>query len=183
MTARQKVQYVVLCEDRQHEVFARRFLKAARVVTNPHKLRIELSPRGRGAADKFVEEHYVKELEAVRRAHVDRCLLVVTDGDTAGVVGRLRRFETACKLQGVAVRSSTDRVAVFVPTWNIETWLAYLDGQAVEEGRKDYPKLGREGECQRHVGALVEMCQRRELREPTPKSLEAACAEYRTRFG
>lgn len=182
MTTRRRVQCVLLCEDRQHEAFVRRFLKAAGVVTNPRMLYVEPFPCGFGAADKFVEEAYVTELDACRRSHVATTLLVVTDGDAAGVSGRLRRLDAACKRQNVAARSSEDSVAVFVPTWNIETWLAYLDGETVEEDRKDYPKLPRPRECRRHVGVLVEMCRRGALRTPAPESLQAACEEYRTRL-
>lgn len=151
-------------------------------MTNLHRLRVEISPRGRGAADKFVEETYVEELEAGRRAHVATTLVVVTDGDVVGAKGRLRRLDEACRRQEVAVRSSADRAAVLVPTWNMETWIAYLDGESVDENRKDYPRLPRPRECRRHVGVLVEMCRRGKLRQPAPDSLEAACEEYRTRL-
>jgi hypothetical protein len=70
----------------------------------------------------------------------------------------------------------------FIPTWNIETWLAYLDGAEVDEGRSDYPRLDRERECQRHVEKLIQMCDAGKLREPSPLSLDAACSEYRTRL-
>ena len=176
--SRQRVQYVLVCEDQQQEAFARRFLRQANIVRDLHQLRVERSPGGRGAADRFVQETYVAELDAARRSHVASTLLLLTDGDAMGVEGRLRRLDEACERRGVAARSPTDRAAVFVPTWNIETWLAYLDGETVEESRKDYPRLPRPRDCQRHVGALVEMCRQGALRQPAPKSLEAACDEY-----
>ena len=182
MTTRRRVHYVLVCEDRQHETFARRFLKEARLVTDPYQLRVERSPSGRGAADRFVQETYVTELEAGRRTHVATTLLVLTDGDAVGVNGRLRRLDEACKRQGVAPRLPSDSVAVFVPTWNIETWLAYLDDQIVDESRKDYPRLAKPGDCQQHVRVLVSMCRREELRLPAPESLQAACGEYGKRL-
>lgn len=35
------------------------------------------------------------------------------------------------------------------------------------------------GDCKTHVRALIEMCTVRELRDPAPPSLIAACDEYR----
>ena len=101
---------------------------------------------------------------------------------TRGVGGRLTELDAACRSAGVAERARNERVGVFVPTWNIETWLAYLDGDQVNEGRPDYPALPRERDCQLHVQVLHEMCIARDLREPTPPSLIAACEEYRTRL-
>jgi len=72
-----------------------------------------------------------------------------------------------------------DGVLVFIATWRIETWLAYLDGTTVAETKPDYPRLPRESDCAPHVDTLVEMCRRRQLRHPAPDSLVAACADYR----
>ena len=153
-------------------------MRATGLVTDPYQLRVERSPSGRGAADRFVQGVYVTELDASRRTHVATALLVVADGDAVGVDGRLRRLDEACKRRGVAARSSSDNVAVFIPTWNIETWLAYLDGETVDESRKDYSRLARPGDCRRHVVVLAEMCRRGTLRPPAPQSLRAACEEY-----
>lgn len=182
MTTRRRVQYVLICEDRQHEAFARRFLREMDIVKDLYQLRVERSPSGRGAAEKFVEEEYVKELVACRWPHVASTLLVLTDGDALGVDGRLRRLDEACRRQKVAARSLEDSAAVFIPSWNIETWLAYLDGEAVDESRKDYPRLERQRDCRRQVRVLVEMCRHGALRTPAPESLRAACEEYRKRL-
>ena len=182
MTTRRRVQYLLVCEDQQHETFARRFLKETGLVANSYQLRVKRSPSARGAADRFVQETYVTELDAGRRAHVATTLLLLVDGDAMGVTERLRRLDETCRQRGVAVRSAADRVAVFIPTWNIETWLSYLDGQTVDESRKDYPRLARPRDCQRHVSVLADMCRRKELRPPAPESLEAACEEYATRL-
>jgi hypothetical protein len=42
--------------------------------------------------------------------------------------------------------------------------------------------LPRKRDCKRHASALAEMCRQRELREPAPPSLVAACREFRTRL-
>ena len=176
--AQRRVQYVLVCEDRQHEAFGRRFLREMGLVTNPYKVRVERPSLGRGSAGRFVREVYVQELEAGRRSHVDRTLILLTDGDNVGVRGRMQQLAAACSRAGVQVRTDEDGVAVFVPTWNIETWLAYLDGEEVEEEFANYPKLQRPRDCGAHVRGLAEMCRGRALREPAPSSLVAACQEY-----
>lgn len=175
------VQVVILCEDRQHEAFARRFLaqagKALRVQ------RVEVSPRGRGSGEQFVRARFAKELAFYRsRKHrVGQALVVLIDGDGKDATARTRQLESACIEAGIDPRQGDERVAVFVPAQNIETWFAYLDGQTVNENGS-YPRLDRERDCQRHVDRLYEMCQQGALTEPSPPSLEAACTEYRSRL-
>lgn len=182
MTARPRVKYVVVCEDQQHETFARRFLDAMGLLTDQSRLRVERNPTGRGAADRFVRETYVTELDAGRRTHVATTLLVLIDGDNVGVERRLRELDRACRQEGLAVRSREDSVAIFIPTWNIETWLAYLEGEEVDEDVGDYPRLRRPSECGAHVRKLAEMCRHRSLRDPAPASLVAACEEFDLRL-
>jgi len=176
------VQLVILCEDKQHEVFARRFLAKAGWCTRV--LRAEVAPHGRGSAEQFVRQRFPVELSAYRskRLHVARALLVMLDGDDRGVDARLRELARECQTQDVDQRQDDDRVAIVVPTWNIETWLAYLSGSDVDESRGNYPRLERERDCQPHVNTLNDMCRKGKLRQPVPPSLEAACTEYSTRL-
>ena len=103
--------------------------------------------------------------------------MVMVDGDNRGMHARVNEFDSACKKHGL--RKRPDSVLVFVPTWRIETWLAYLDGVTVDESKRDYPSFrGRESDCAPHVNTLEEMCRRKSLRQPAPDSLAAACAEW-----
>lgn len=175
-----RVQLVLLCEDSQHEAFARRFLREMGWETRA--IRVEKAPGGRGAGEQFVRERYPVELNAHRSRPVRQALVVVIDGDAEGVTARLRQLDQACREAGITERAQNEAVALFVPTWNIETWLAYLDGAAVAEEQSGYPRLARERECQRHVGVLSRMCREGRLRQPAPPSLEAACGEYNARL-
>ncbi|MDE2824081.1 MAG: hypothetical protein OXK79_11335 [Chloroflexota bacterium] len=173
------VQIVLLCEDRQHETFCRRFLtKAGWPVRH---ISVEIAPRGRGSGEQFVRNRFPEELEAYRRRnhHVSVTLLVMVDGDNQGVERRVAELDAACRERNIPCRDPGEQVLVFVPTWRIETWLAYLGGETVDEGRRDYPRLPRPRECRPHVDSLAAMCQRGRLREPAPSSLRAACTEYR----
>ena len=167
-----RVQMVLVCEDKQHHVFARRLIK--KMNWNVSQLRIEVAPAGSGAADQFVRVRYPRELKELRQGVV---LLLMLDGDAKGLTGRIQELDDARKEAGLAA-PNRDRVFVFVPTWNIETWLEYLDGNTVDETRSDYPRLKRERECQRHVDELASMCRAHELRDPAPGALLAACEEY-----
>ena len=175
------VNIVILCEDRQHEAFARRFLKQAG--RSFRVQRVEMNPKGRGSGMQFVRARFAKEWAYYRsRQHrVGQALIVVVDADCEPYSERLRQVENAATEEGQEPRRSGERVAVFIPARNIETWIAYLDGQSVNED-ETYPRLARERECQRHVERLYEMCRLGELQEPAPPSLAAACTEYRTRL-
>ena len=175
-----RVQLVILCEDTLHETFCRRFLRAAG--WSDRGIRVVKAPAGQGAAEQFVRRYFPDELRAHRSRPVDQALVVMIDGDNRGVRGRLNDLDAACRDIGVTERTSRERVGVFVPTWNIETWLTYLDGDRADEGRSDYPTPARERDCQPHVQALQQMCVVGHLREPAPPSLTAACDEYRTRL-
>jgi hypothetical protein len=175
------VQVVILCEDRQHEAFARRFL--TRAGKSVRVQRVEVSPSGRGSAEQFVRERFAKEVAyyRARKHRVEQALIVLIDADGREVAARTEQVESACVEAGQTRRQGDERVAIFVPARNIETWFAYLDGQTVDENER-YPHLERERDCQRHVDCLYEMCQRGALREPSPPSLNAACSEYRSRL-
>jgi len=176
------VQIVLLCEDRQHETFVRRFLnKTGQQIRD---IRVSIAPPGRGAAEQFVRKQFPIELSTYRanRKRVTEAVVVMIDGDSEGATARMNRLNQACRARGVEPRRPDERVAVFIPTWNIETWLAYLGGSHVDEKLANYPRLNRPRDCQTHVNELHQMCQQRELRRPSPPSLVAACEEYRLRL-
>lgn len=120
------VRVVLVCEDTQHEAFARRFLKE--VGWHLRAIRVERAPQGRGSGEQFVRERFPSELCGLRANRGRTALIAVVDGDRKGVQGRVADFEGACRTQGVPPRGTEENVLLLVPTWRIETWLAYLDG-------------------------------------------------------
>ena len=175
-----KVQVVILCEDTQHESFLLRFLE--RMGWPRRGMRVEKAPPGEGSAEQFIRKRFPLELEAHRSRPVRQALVVMWDGDNQGLAARLRTLDQACTDHQINPRAANERVAVFVPTWNLESWLAYLDGETIDEGRSNYPRLSRPRECRQQVEVLAEMCDRNKLRNPAPDSLERACLEYGTRL-
>ena len=166
----------LLCEDNQHAAFVRRFLPK-------HELYRVLREGGEGAGEQFVRKEYSTRLDAARKTN--SALIVVIDGDKKTVEERLRQLDEECDREGIARRTDADRVAVFVPMRNIETWLYFLNGEVdgfekVDESKR-YAKLSRERECKPMVKKLREMCRRGNLPDEAPSSLRAACEEYNQR--
>ncbi len=136
--SRRRVKLVLLCEDSQHEAFLRRFFE--RAGWNPRAMRVEKSPKGRGAGEQWVRERFPRELQALRRRHVAAILAAMVDADRSTVEERIAAFDAACSQTGVPPRRPDEPVAIFVPRRSIETWIAYLSGRDVNESQA-YPKL------------------------------------------
>ncbi len=169
-------QLVVLCEDRQQEVFARRFLVCCGI--DPHRIYYKTSRQGRGSGEQYVREQYPVEVKAYRSKchHLSIGLAVITDADTRTVARRqdeLKRSLAAASLQD---RESGERIGVFVPKRNIETWIRYLQGMSVNE-EDDYSHFDRVGEDWKD--AVESLAARRgdPLPPDAPPSLQAACGE------
>lgn len=179
--SKRRVEVVVICEDKQHGAFIRRFLEKRGY--EMEKVRVKKSPAGRGSAEKWVLDNFIKEIQEYRRksARDSHRVILMRDGDGRSVKQRTDQLVQACKELGCEPRRKEERVAVFVPCRNIETWIAYLGGETVDEST-EYPRLDRERECQNAVVTLIEMCDRNQLREPAPPSLHAACKEYNERL-
>ena len=165
----------VLCEDKQHESFIRRFFKKR----NRQIYAVRRPKSSAGAGEQFVRDHYPAHLDAIRKR--GGVLVAMIDGDNCSREQRLKQMDEACQQKGVSPRTHGDKAALFIPQRNIETWLAFLDGEIVNE-TDTYPRLERERECRKHVDALEQMCLAGKLRPSAPASLEAACREYHNVF-
>jgi hypothetical protein len=178
--SRRRVQLVILCEDRQHSAFARRFAEASG--WEKRQIQVILSPKGRGCGEQWVREQYASEVGKLRAApHVARALAAVIDEDAHGAGCRDAQFAEALEQAGLPPRRADEPVLHVIPARNIETWLAYLRGVEVDE-TKTYPRLAQERDCRPMVGTLKTMRDAGRLRKPAPRSLVRACKEYRTRL-
>ena len=170
------VRIVLLCEDSQTDSFVRRFLKRRRF-RNREITTLPL-PDGNRSGEQWVRERYPQALRAIR-GRQGAYLIVVTDADAQSTAARRVQLDAECRQKNVPVRTDADPVVMAVPRRNIETWLAYLDGNQVDEA-EIYPRLQRERECERHAKRLYEMCHvQQALAEPAPPSLRETCEEYR----
>lgn len=171
-------QIILLCEDKLQEVVVRRFLKEGWGVGS-RKIRVVPFPNGKGSGESHVRKKYPKNLKAYRSRSAQTILIAVIDADTGSVAQHHRELDNAC--QGFDPRFSNEAVVHMIPKYHIETWLAYLDGQAVDEDKKyksDYQFKGCESNCHRLVDQLVGKCKSNTPLNSPPASLSDACNEF-----
>jgi hypothetical protein len=136
------LRWVVLGEDWTHCHFVRRWL-LAEGVSPRNILRLVHCPAGTGGAgEKHVRKQYPDEVAYYRkRANAQRvALVIVIDADLETCQRRQRQLEEALSEADLAPRASSERIAVFVPKMNIETWLHVLLGEPTDE-QTDYKPL------------------------------------------
>jgi len=174
--SQRRVQIVILCEDRQQEVFARYFLKK-RGFTG--RVRANICPEGSQAGEQYVRTHYPEEVKAYRqkRNQVSIGLVVLIDADTGTLDARLNELASVLDEDEQENRGSNEAIAIFVPKRNIETWIHYLQGETVNE-EDAYAKFeNNEAVCKTAVEDLADRCYSQSLPENAPPSLQAACGE------
>jgi hypothetical protein len=172
-----RVQMVILCEDRQQEVFARHFLEK-RGFTG--RVRIEICPPGSQSGEQYVRNKYPLEVKAYRqkRNNVSIGLVILIDADNYTVKERLKQLDDILGEQSLPLRKIDEEISVFVPKRNIETWIHYLKGEFVEEDReKPYTKFAKAGDCKPYAEVLAKQCWAQNLPQTAPPSLQAACGE------
>ena len=175
--SRRKVAMVILCEDRQQEVFARHYLIQCGVPRA--KIRTNICPKGKQAGDQYVREQYPIEVKADRSksSFLSIGLTVVIDADTLTVQDRLRQLDEALQWSSQRGRQVDERIGLFAPKRNIETWIHYLKGTSIDEDTA-YPKLQCESDCKPLVEDLVRRCAKG-LESHAPDSLQQACPELK----
>lgn len=167
---------VILCEDLQQYVFARSFLLKRGFQGNFVDRKC---PSGKQSGEQYVRERYPAEVKAYRnkKNHLKTFLVVVIDADTGTVPNRLAQLEQALEEKTLPRRLADDKIAIFVPKRNIETWIHYVMGETVNEEHA-YPKFPKdEGACKPFVEALAGQCQQAGLADDAPHSMQLACAE------
>jgi hypothetical protein len=89
--SQRRVQIVILCEDRQQEVFARYFLKK-RGFTG--LFRTKICPIGSQSGEQYVRTQYPVEVKAYRqnKNQVSIGLVVLIDADTGTLQDRLNQL-------------------------------------------------------------------------------------------
>lgn len=172
------VSIVLLCEDKKTETFVRTFLRHRNFKRHDIET-LPLPGSDGGAGEQWVREKYPEQLKAIRQ-QPNAYLIVVIDADDGTIDKRHRDLEEACEAESISPRNNRDKnVLHIIPRRNIETWLAYLDGENVNE-TTDYKTKCRNlcpKECAHHLYDMCHVDQR--LRKPVPDSLLRTCEEYR----
>jgi len=168
-------QVVVLCEDRQDEVFARAFLEKCGFIAG--RIRYVVAPKGIGSGEKFVRERYPKEVISYRsnRNRIQNSLVVMTDADILPVSGRMKHLEDKLQESGQNPRGPDEAIGIFISKRNIETWIRFFMGQQVDEDT-DYGHFNKESICRPYVEKYVEK-RNQALPDNAPESLKSACSE------
>ena len=174
--SQRRVQIVILCEDRQQEVFARYFLEK-RGFRGP--FRPKICPPGSQAGEQYARTHYPEEVKAYRqnRNRVAIGLVVLIDADTGTLEARLNELASVLNKDKQEKRGSNEAIAIFVPKRNIETWIHYLQGETVNEEAVYAKFKNNEAVCKTAVEDLADRCYSQSLPEDAPRSLQAACGE------
>lgn len=169
---------VVLCEDKAHDVFAKRFLKNY-FVGKKKRIRVIPYPVDEGSGKKHVFDNLPDQAKALRSGPSSSVLLVVTDADQFSV-GKVHE-----KLDNLSTRNSTNRKIVYiVPKWHIETWMAYLDGDThVQEDDKEtyekrYKQIAESKVSPRLTDSLAKACIHNKALDAAPDSLKKSCEEF-----
>ena len=97
------------------------------------------------------------------------------DADIRRVVDWLNDLDASLAEAELDKRQLNERIGIFVPKRNIETWIHYLMGEIVDEDTA-YPKLKKQSECKPLVEKLAQKCNQ-PLEQKAPPSLQAACTE------
>jgi hypothetical protein len=168
---------VILCEDKVHETFVRRFLRC-RGYDHRQIDTFDVPTRRAGSGEQFVRAHFANQLSAIRKRQ-DAALVVVMDADAGTVEDHRRELDLACRQAGVSPPTPQEAVVRVIPKRNIETWFRYLTGLDWDETsntwKTKHANLARPAAEQLH-----EMCYgEQKLRQPAPASLESACEEWK----
>jgi hypothetical protein len=102
-------------------------------------------------------------------------LVVLTDADIKAVSQRRRELEEVLDIGGQGRREAVERIAIFIPKRNVETWIHYLMGETVNE-TDVYRKLPLESDCKPFVARAAAKSEYRLTADVLP-SLRAACGE------
>ena len=136
------VRVVLLVEDRALERLAREVL--IQLGFHRGELRVIDYPAGRGSAKQWVENRYPEEVQAYRRKanHQHVALLVGTEADQQAVADRSRFLASKLTDAELADRNDDERIALWIPKWNVETWILHLSDEDVDEENNYKTRLG-----------------------------------------
>ena len=89
-----------------------------------------VAPNGKGCASDWVLSNYPEAVGKRRSKNFQKNLglLVHIDGDEHGVTARKTALDVRLQSKQMPLRGPSEPVAIFVPTWCIETWLLHLAG-------------------------------------------------------
>ncbi|MEZ4664727.1 MAG: hypothetical protein R2911_44915, partial [Caldilineaceae bacterium] len=134
---------------------------------------------GKGSGEQFVRQQLIAEVRehrSKRNFQKGRALVVLIDADTLSVQERLQQLNSALEQEGLGKIKPDEKIAIFIPKRNIETWIRYANNHTADEN-VSYPKLSKPRTCQAEVALYVNSICKDGLPNDAPSSLVHACQE------
>ncbi|MDM8519996.1 hypothetical protein QUF64_08115 [Anaerolineales bacterium HSG6] len=177
--SRRKVNLVIICEDVQQSSFARRYL-IKRGFHN-RKIRIIKCPAGAMSGEQFVRRQLISEVKLYRKkssyGQGGIALVALIDADTKSVQERLEQINSALEQEGVESIKQNERIAIFIPKRNIETWIRFAKNRNNTDENTVYSKLKKPRSCRDEVDLYVNTICKDGIPSDALPSLVHACNE------
>jgi hypothetical protein len=178
MAARaERIRFTILSEGRRDYYFVKSYLEAKFGKNKVECFRSQTVP-GKGSGEQQVRNLFPMELAARRkRPREDNCwLMVITDGDQFSPEKRREQLAKEAWGKRISMADAKERVAVFVPCRNIESWFKWIDAGKVDES-KDYKKEYRHAKPTKYAKELHRKCSE-QINAGFCPSLQDACEQW-----
>ncbi|MFP5268983.1 hypothetical protein [Coleofasciculus sp.] len=138
-----KPEVIILCEDIDHERFIRQYLICCGFEDRKIKNFPNVKGRKVNNNNDFVIKHYAPLVKSYRSKNFqNRAIVVMIDTDTNSINDILRSLHIALDEQEGKLnrdpRLPNEKIAIFVPARNIETWFYYISIERNCDERTDY---------------------------------------------
>ena len=146
---------------------------------NRHKLRLNMSPKGKGAGFVYVLQQFPAEVIEHRRNanRIETSLFVFIDADELGVDQRKKQLLDTLTKNGIAPIQQGERIFIFVPARNVETWIHWCEGNDVDEVTP-YKKAKLQSDTKIPIRDFARRCRTGVPIDHTPPSLTLACQGF-----
>lgn len=176
--SQRKVSVVIVSEDIQQSAFIRRYLE--RRGFERQRLTELTNPGGEGSGEQFVRQTLVREVKSYRQkssyGHGGIALVGMIDADAYSIPERIDQLNRELEAEGLGRLQPNEKIAIFVPERNIETWLRYAEGEEIESGVV-YPKRSQQRSCRYEVERFVNEICRNGPPTDAPPSILHACEQ------
>ncbi len=170
-------QYTILCEDAQMRTFLTSFLKCQGI--KAHKIAVVPIPAGAGCGEAHVRTGLPKEVELLHRnKHLRKTLLVCIDADKYSYDERKQMLHKSYSDSFPGSDIDDEMMLIWIPKREIETWIAYLKGENVDE-EMEFRHGGQPVSCKKEANLMHGFLQNdEESGDDVLPSLQKAKEEY-----
>lgn len=170
---------IVLCEDIVHHRFIRNYL----ICQGISKRNIQDFGTVKSRNNASVFQHYpdLVKVYRARKNYQDIALVVMLDADERNIKDHLKEFDKRLDPEKARLnqkaREDDEKIAIFIPARNIETWIHYIFGHTDCNEHDDYKRLYSPEDAKKAARKLAEEICPEGLPEDALPSLHHACRE------